>query len=329
MASYPGAADHPNTPRNRGDHDAPHLSPATPAEDQRTILLNEIAWGAVLAGVVVALVTQLLLNMLGLGIGIATLDPGTGDNPSATSLSIGAGIWWTLSGVLASLVGGYAAGRLSGRPKEATAAWHGLTAWAFTTLVIFYLLSSTVGGVLGGVYNTVSGALGGVGRTAASTLSAAAPALAQVSDPFSAIESSMRDATGGNDPAALRDTAVSAVRAALTGDQAQAQEARERAAAAVARAQNIPIEEARQQVAGYEQQYRQAVDQARRQATMAADTAARVVSRGALFGFFALALGALAAWLGGRAGAVYPTLTELRLLGRVRGGRETAANTGG
>ena len=164
MASHPDTADQPDTPRNRGDDDAPHLSPATPAEDQRTILLNEIAWGAVLAGVVVALVTQLLLNMLGLGIGIATLDPGTGDNPSATSLSIGAGIWWTLSGILASLVGGYAAGRLSGRPKEATAAWHGLTAWAFTTLVIFYLLSSTVGGVLGGVYNTVSGALGGLGR---------------------------------------------------------------------------------------------------------------------------------------------------------------------
>ena len=148
------------------------------------------------------------------------------------SLSIGAGIWWTLSGILASLVGGYAAGRLSGRPKEATAAWHGLTAWAFTTLVIFYLLSSTVGGVLGGVYNTVSGALGGLGRTAAATLAAAAPALAQVADPFAAIEGSVRDASGGNDPAALRDTAVTAVRAALTGDQAQAQEARERAAQA-------------------------------------------------------------------------------------------------
>ena len=194
MAIHPDAAALPDTPRNRGDDDAPHLSPATPAEDQRTILLNEIAWGAVLAGVVVALVTQLLLNMLGLGIGIATFDPGTGDNPSATSLSIGAGIWWTLSGIIASLVGGYAAGRLSGRPKEATAAWHGLTAWAFTTLVIFYLLSSTVGGVLGGVYNTVSGALGGLGRTAATTASAAAPALSQMADPFAAIETSVRDA---------------------------------------------------------------------------------------------------------------------------------------
>ena len=310
--------DQPDTPRNRGEDDAPHLSPATPAEDQRTILLNEIAWGAVLAGVVVALVTQLLLNMLGLGIGIATLDPGTGDNPSATSLSIGAGIWWTLSGILASLAGGYAAGRLSGRPKEATAAWHGLTAWAFTTLVIFYLLSSTVGGVLGGVYNTVSGALGGLGRGAAATAGAAAPALSRVADPMAAIETSVRDASGGNDPAALRDAAVTAMRAALTGDQAQAQDARERAAQALAKAQNIPIEQARTQVAGYEQQYRQTVEQARQQATAAADTAARVVSRGALFGFFALALGAVAAWFGGRAGAVYPTLTDLALPGRGR-----------
>ncbi|HEX2449854.1 MAG TPA: hypothetical protein VHJ69_01865 [Gemmatimonadales bacterium] len=308
---------HPNTPRARADGDAPHLSPATPAEDQRTILLNEIVWGAVLAGVVVALVTQLLLNMLGLGFGIATLDPRTGDNPSTTSLSIAAGIWWTLSGILASLTGGYAAGRLSGRPKRATAAWHGLTAWALTTLVIFYL-TSTVGGVLGGVYNTVSGALGGLGRTAATTVGAAAPALSQMSDPMSAIENSVREASGGNDPAALRDAAATAIRAALTGDPAQAQEARGRAAQALARAQNIQIEEARTRVNGYEQQYRQTVEQAQRQATEAADAAAKVVSRGALFGFIALALGGLAAWFGGRAGAVYPTLTSLALPGRPR-----------
>ena len=127
---------HPDTLRNRGASDAPHMSPVTPAEDARTILINKISWGAVLAGVVVALVTQLVLNMLGIGIGAATLDPGagSGENPSVTSFSIGAGIWWTLSGILASLAGGYAAGRLAGKPKESTAGWHGLTSWALTTL---------------------------------------------------------------------------------------------------------------------------------------------------------------------------------------------------
>src|ERR671921_2091426 len=151
---------HPETPRNQGDHDAPHTSPITPAEDARTIMLNKISWGAVFAGVVVALVTQFILNMFGIGLGAASLDPaaGAGANPAASTFSIGAGIWFVLSGILASLAGGYAAGRLAGKPKESTGGWHGLTAWALTTLVVLYLLSTAVGGILGGAYRTVAGA---------------------------------------------------------------------------------------------------------------------------------------------------------------------------
>ena len=64
-----------DTPRNRGNADAPHMSPVTPAEDVRSIAINDISWGAVLAGVVVALVAQLILNMIGIGVGASTLDP--------------------------------------------------------------------------------------------------------------------------------------------------------------------------------------------------------------------------------------------------------------
>jgi len=306
---------HPDTPRNRGDYDAPHMSPVTPSEDARTIMLNRISWGAVLAGVVVALVTQLVLNLLGIGLGAATLDPagGAADNPSASTFSIGAGIWFAVSGILASLAGGYAAGRLSGKPKESTAGWHGLTTWALTTLVVFYLLTSAVGGILGGAYRTLTGALGSVtqtvGSTAQTAAQVAAPNLSGVTDPFSSIEQSVRGATGGNDPAALRDAAVAAVRSAMTGNPQQAQEARERAAQAIARAQNIPVDQARTQVQQYEQQYRQGVDQAKQQATQAADAAAKGVSRGALFGALGLLLGAIASWFGGRMGAVEPTVT--------------------
>lgn len=306
-----------NTPRALGNKDAPHASPVTPAEDVRTIMLNRVSWGAVLAGVAVALVTHLVLNMIGIGVGIATLDPRTGDNPTAGTFTMAAALWWTFSGIFASAVGGYAAGRLSGQPKETTAGWHGLTAWALTTLVIFYLLTSAVGSLLGGVYNTLGSAAGGLGRavgaTAQTAAQVAAPSLNRAADPFSAIETQVRAATAGNDPAALRDAAIAAVRAALTGDQAQAQQARERAAQALARAESISIEEARTRVAQYEQQYRQAVDQAKQQATQAADTAAKVVSRGALFGSLALVLGALAAWFAGRSGAVDPTITSARL----------------
>ena len=254
--------------------------------------------------------------MIGLGIGVSTLErtASVADNPTVKSLSIGAGIWFVLSGVIAAFAGGYAAGRLAGKPKESTAGWHGLVAWALTTLVIFYLLTSTIGSLVGGGYNTLTSALGSVsqtvGATAQTAVQAAAPSVSQISDPFSAIETQVRGATGGNDPAALRDAAVSAIRAAFTGDQAQAQEARNRAAQALARAQNISEDQARTQVQQYEEQYRQAVDQAKQKATQAAASAAKAVTRAALFGSLAFLVGALAGWFGGRTGTVYPTLTD-------------------
>ena len=214
-----------DTPRNRGNADAPHMSPVTPAEDVRSIAINDISWGAVLAGVVVALVAQLILNMIGIGVGASTLDPGAGpnENPSAQGFSIGAGIWWTVSGIVASLAGGYVAGRLSGKPKPSTTSWHGLIAWALTTLVVFYLLTSAIGGLVGGAYRGLTSAVGGAASTAGGAIQTAAqtaaPALASgVADPFSSIEQSLRGVTGGNDPAAMRDAAVAAVRAAVTGN---------------------------------------------------------------------------------------------------------------
>jgi hypothetical protein len=305
-----------DTPRNRGDHDAPHVSPVTPAEDVRSIMINRVSWGAVLAGVVVALVAQLILNMVGVGIGASTLEPGAGAdaNPSARGFSIGAGLWWTISGVLAALVGGFAAGRLSGQPKESSAGWHGLTSWALTTLVIFYLLTSTIGGLVGGAYPGLANAAGGVASTAGGAIQTAAqtaaPTLASgAADPFASIETGMRGAMGGNDPAALRDAAIASMRAAVTGDQQQTADARNRAAEALAKAQNISVDEARSQVGQYEQQYRQSVDAAKRETTEAAAVAAKAVSRGALFAALALVLGGVAAWFGGRLGAVEPTVT--------------------
>ena len=302
-------------------HPDARMSPVTPAEDARTILINRVSWGAVFAGVVVALVVQLILNLFGIGIGASTLNPGTGDNPSATGLSIGAGIWWTVSGVIAAFAGGYAAGRLTGQPTESTAGWHGLTTWALTTIVVFYLLTSAVGSIVGGAFSTLTSAAGSVGGTAGGAVQAlaqaAGPGIVQSSDPFSSIEQSIRSAAGGNDPAALRDAATSAVRAALTGDEAQRQDARERATQALAKAQNIPADQARTRVQQYEQRYRETVDQAKQKATQAADISAKAVSRGALFAAIAPVLGAVAGWFGGRAGAVDPTITSGLLRARV------------
>jgi hypothetical protein len=278
-----------------------------------TILINRISWGAVFGGVVIALATQLILNLLGVGIGAATFDPASSTNASATTFSIGAAIWWTISGILAALAGGYAAGRLAGQPREASGGWHGLTAWALATLVIFALLTTTLGAIAGGALgflgNVAGGAAQSLGTTAQTAVQAAAPAISQAADPLARIERAVRDVSGGSDPSALRDAAVSAVRAAVTSDPAQAQDARDRAAQALAKAQGVPIDDARAQIGRYEQQYRQAIEEAKQQATAAAQMATTAVSRGALFASIALLLGAIAAWFGGRMGAVDPTLT--------------------
>jgi hypothetical protein len=115
---------------------------------------------------------------------------------------------------------------------------------------------------------------------------------------------------------------------------AKAQEARERAAQAIAKAQNIPVEQARTQVQQYEQQYRAAVAQAKDKATQVADAASKAVSRGALFGSLALLLGAIAGWLGGRMGAVEPTITARMGLSPIASGpvghaTATVKGTGG
>ena len=75
------------------------------------------------------------------------------------------------------------------------------------------------------------------------------------------------------------------------------------------RAQNIPVAEARTQVQQYEAQFREGIAATQREATEAAAAATTAVSRAALIGALALLLGAVAAWFGGRMGAVDPTVT--------------------
>jgi hypothetical protein len=287
---------------------------STVSEDAHALLLNQVSWGAIFAGVVVALVVQVLLTMLGVGIGVATLDPGTADNPAASTFSVATGLWYVVSGILAAFAGGYIAARMSGKAAATTGALHGLTTWAFTTLLVLYLLSTAVGSIVGGAFSGVANAVGGMGQTIAQ---AAGPMVAQ-SNPLEAIESQVR--ATGTDPDALNAAATNAVRALVTGDEAQADQAREQAARALASARGIPLDQAQQQVTQIEAQYHEALDQAQRVAAETAETAASVVSIGALLAFVALVLGAIAGWFGGRSGVVHPVYAD-RMIPTRRGAR--------
>ena len=106
-------------------------------DDRTTHLRNRVSWGAILAGVAAALVVQLLLNIFGIGVGASSLDAAnTGDNPTAGGFSLTAAVWWTVSGIVASLVGGITAGRLCGTSDDNTARWHGFVSWCVATMIV-------------------------------------------------------------------------------------------------------------------------------------------------------------------------------------------------
>ena len=265
----------------------------TAVEDAHTIMLNKVSWGAIFAGVVVGLVVQVLLTMLGVGIGVATLDPGSADNPAVATASIASGVWYAVTGIIAAFAGGYVAARMSGKAEATTGALHGLTTWAFTTLLMLYLLPTAVGSIVGGVGKTVA--------------ESAAPVIAQA-NPLEAIQDQVR--ATGNDPEALNAAATNAIRALVAGDQAGADQARQQAAQALATARSIPLDEAQRQVADIEQRYHAAIDRTKAAATEAAKTATSVVSTGALLAFAVLLLGAIAGWFGGRSGVVHPVYAD-------------------
>jgi len=82
----------------------------------------------------------------------------------------------------------------------------------------------------------------GVGSTAATAVTAAAPAIANSTNPMGGIEQQIPSTTG-NDPQALQNAAISAMQAVVMGDEATAADARNRAADAIAKAQGIPADQ--------------------------------------------------------------------------------------
>lgn len=128
---------------------------------------RRISWGAIFAGTLIALVVQLLLSLLGMGIGLSTINPmSEGGNP-AEGLGMGAGIWWVISSLIALYAGGWVAGRLAGIPRTTDSTLHGLLTWGLVTLATFYLITTSIGALISGATGVVGKGLTMVGAGAA------------------------------------------------------------------------------------------------------------------------------------------------------------------
>ncbi|MDR6193189.1 hypothetical protein [Siphonobacter sp. SORGH_AS_0500] len=140
--------------------------------------VKRISWSAVFAGVLIAVVSQLLLSLLGLGIGLSTIDPVEEQNPTA-GLGIGTAIWYIISSLLSLLAGGWVAGRLASTPRFFDGIIHGVLTWSLMTLLTIYFLTTTVGSLIGGASRLVGGIVRTAGSAAGSVASAAGPQLGE------------------------------------------------------------------------------------------------------------------------------------------------------
>jgi hypothetical protein len=270
---------------------------------------RRISWGAIFAGVIVVLAVQLLLSMLGLGVGLSVVNPAEGNSPNASSLGLGAGIWWGVSYLIALFAGGYVAGRLAGALLSWDGALHGILAWAFTLLVTFYLLGTALGSVIGGAFSVV----GNTVSTAAQGLKSAVPEAAQsagvtpdrikqtANDLLNRQSSSNADPKSMSRDQAMQEITTDLPKLALGGDLARA--SRERIVQIMSAQLNISPDEANRRLdqlaANLQQKTQQTTDTARQ----AADKAATGGSRASFVAFIGLVLGAVAAALGGQVGA--------------------------
>lgn len=120
---------------------------------------KRFSWGAVFAGVAMAIVVHIVLGVLGVAIGASTINPMDEGNPVA-GIGMGSGIYVVVSALVALFAGGFTAGALATVQDRRDRTLHGLTTWAVATILLFMLLSTAVGRIVGGTAHLVSSGLG-------------------------------------------------------------------------------------------------------------------------------------------------------------------------
>lgn len=256
---------------------------------------RRFSWGAIIAGTIIALVTWLTLSLLGLAIGLSTVNPASGGVP-LTGLGIGAAIWWILIGIVSLFAGGWSAARLSGVFRRSDGAMNGILTFGLTSLIMVYFVTSSVGTIIGGAFGVLRTGVTAAGQA----FSAVAPQIGMGNGSQGARSEAQQK--GANvaamlDRIAQSDTVSRADRDSLVNMLvAQANMSRPDAERTADRWINT-----------YEQ-YRgqggqQAQQQAQTQAAEIGEQAASAASRASLAAFFLMVLGAAAAAWGGAMGA--------------------------
>jgi hypothetical protein len=112
------------------------------------VTTGEVHWGAIVAGVIVALTGQVLLTLLGAGLG-ASFDATRGDVLSGETVAWGAYAWWAVTGIACAFAGGWTAGWVAGSYPSVDrieGSFQGFLTWGAATLIIGILVLGLASG---------------------------------------------------------------------------------------------------------------------------------------------------------------------------------------
>jgi len=128
------------------------------ADDEGGVNDSAVSWAAIAAGAVAAAALTLLLMAFGAGTGLSSISPWSNSGVSATTFSVGAGIYLVVAAMLASSIGGYLAGRLRTRWVGVHSdevyfrdTAHGFLAWAFATVLSAAVLGAASTAIVSGL----------------------------------------------------------------------------------------------------------------------------------------------------------------------------------
>ena len=275
--------------------------PELPVGRPAPFFLRRVSWGAIFAGLVVALVLDIVLCLLGVAIGASSVNFLTQSQP-AKGMGIGSAIWFGISGIIATFAGACVAGRLSGGPRRVDGLLHGVATWATASLLSIFVLTTAVGAVLGGTAKL----LGTSVSAGAQSTSSSGVNLDTLKEQAGAILSPTgRDDTKDRVSGMLSQAQQNPeLIAALTrmfshGGAAADPQDRDKAINILSSQNNMSRDEAASTVDQWDQQFQQTKAQTKEKAQEVGTTAAKGVAAGAWFGFAFMILSAAAAAWGG------------------------------
>jgi hypothetical protein len=110
---------------------------------------DQVRWGPIVAGLAIALSTQLVLSAVGVAVGATSIGDSGAPRTDAPGVGVGVGVWSIISLLISLFVGGWIAARTSGRMTRNTALLNGAILWASMLALSAWLLSSGVSGAFG------------------------------------------------------------------------------------------------------------------------------------------------------------------------------------